>query len=160
MYTMINKMKFKVKFIKDGHPVAPEGIQDDNIYEEGKAVVNVLVFLLRCPYAHFFCLLASLEMKMTGRVLRLRVPLESSIQTSWMASKNLTTGGGWRRRGSRSGSMRMVPSFTMALASSSRGGSRRRGSRSGSMRMSVPPSLRACTSFAMAFASSSSTTTR
>ena len=58
MYTRINEMKFKVKFTKDGHPVAPEGIQDDNIDKEDKAVVNIRVFLLCCPHAHhFFCLL-------------------------------------------------------------------------------------------------------
>ncbi len=39
-------MKFKVQFIKDGYPVALEGIQDDDLDEEDKTVVNIRVFLL------------------------------------------------------------------------------------------------------------------
>jgi hypothetical protein len=52
-------MRFKVKFIKDGHPVVLEGIQDDNMDEEDETVVNIRVLLLCCPYTHFIRLLAS-----------------------------------------------------------------------------------------------------
>ncbi len=56
--SLINKMKLKVKFIKDGHPVmALEGTWDDDMDEDedktAVALVNVIAFLLRCPYAHF-----------------------------------------------------------------------------------------------------------
>jgi hypothetical protein len=65
MYTRINEMKFKVKFIKDGHPVAPEGIQDDNIDEEDKAGGQHQGLPLMLPICTFL-LLAIREMKMTG----------------------------------------------------------------------------------------------
>ncbi len=37
-------MKFKVHFIKDGHLVALDGIQDANIDEEDKTVVNSRIY--------------------------------------------------------------------------------------------------------------------
>ena len=44
-----HKMKFRVNFIKDGHPVALEGIDDDDMDVENKTVVNVRVVLLHSP---------------------------------------------------------------------------------------------------------------
>ena len=57
--TLINKMKFKVKVVKDGHPVALYGIHDDAMDEDDKTLVHFRVFLLCYPYTHFLYLLAS-----------------------------------------------------------------------------------------------------
>ena len=50
--TRINKMKFKVQFIKDRHLVALEVIQDANIDEEDKTVVNISVRIFLGGYLY------------------------------------------------------------------------------------------------------------
>ena len=50
--TRINKMKFKVQFIKDRHLVALEVIQDANIDKEDKTVVNISVRIFLGGYLY------------------------------------------------------------------------------------------------------------